>query len=221
MISHDLEVYTISGSPRGWRVLLGLMFKGIDHGTVHLSLAEREHKSGAYLQIHPRGTVPALATRDMVLTDSLAILSWLDKAYPDRPLLFGETAEEHGRIWSATRDATNYLRKSVADLLTPIFFGHMDLLKLEAAANVFRDEFGIIARGLGGNNYIVGDKPTAVDAVVYPELRLVQRAMETHGQVMDQIGLGHTLFGGTVIESWMNRIEANKGYSQTLPVHWK
>ncbi|WP_425607366.1 glutathione S-transferase family protein [Roseibium sediminicola] len=78
-------IYTISGSPRGWRVLLGMVIKGLDMKVEYLSLSKSEHKSDSYLLINPRGRVPSLVAGKTVITDSLAILSWLDRKYPERP----------------------------------------------------------------------------------------------------------------------------------------
>ena len=84
-----ITVYNISGAPRGWRVLVGLELKGLDYKVQHLSASDGEHKQPAFLNINPRGTVPALTTETITLCDSIAILAWLDREYPHN-LLFGE-----------------------------------------------------------------------------------------------------------------------------------
>ena len=44
-------------------------------------------RSGAYRALNPQGLVPALETPDGVLTQSSAILEWLEERYPEPPLL--------------------------------------------------------------------------------------------------------------------------------------
>ena len=41
------EIYTISGAPRPWRVLLGLTFKELDYEIHYLQVSRREHKEAA------------------------------------------------------------------------------------------------------------------------------------------------------------------------------
>lgn len=50
-------------------------------------LAKGEHRSGAYLKINPRGQVPALSVDGEVLTENVAILSFLAKRFPELRLL--------------------------------------------------------------------------------------------------------------------------------------
>jgi maleylacetoacetate isomerase len=45
------------------------------------------HRASAYLAVNPQGLLPALVTGTQVLTQSLAILEFLETAYPDPPLL--------------------------------------------------------------------------------------------------------------------------------------
>jgi glutathione S-transferase len=52
-----------------------------------VNLAQGEHKGGAYLKINPHGRVPALAVDGMVLTENVAILTYLAKRFPETQLL--------------------------------------------------------------------------------------------------------------------------------------
>jgi len=112
----SITVYSVSGAPRAWRVLLGLTFKGLPHDINVLQASKKEHKSAEYLKIHPRGTVPALEYNGLILQDSIAILAWLDRQFPESPL-FGETAGDAARIWQATLESCDYLRAATNDVL--------------------------------------------------------------------------------------------------------
>lgn len=216
-----MTVYTVSGSPRGWRALLGLTFKQLDFEIHHLNLSKREHKSEPYLKLNPRGTVPTLVADDCTITDSLGILAWLDHVHPERPL-FGRDAREMAAIWSATRDATTYLRTAHNRLFLPIFFqGASEATgELQAAAEALKSELNHLEAALENGAFIVGEHPTAVDAICYPEVRIIQRAVETSPDLLAALGFSEPMADYPGITAWKARVEAVDGFDKTLPPHW-
>src|SRR3954464_6332633 len=75
-------------SSASYRVRIALNLKGLS--TEHLShhLRKGEQCAPAYLAINPQGLVPTLESEGgAVLTQSLAIIEWLDETYPDPALL--------------------------------------------------------------------------------------------------------------------------------------
>lgn len=75
-------------SSASYRVRIALNLKGVD--TQHLShhLRKGEQCAPAYLAINPQGFVPTLENdAGAILTQSLAIIEWLDETYPQSPLL--------------------------------------------------------------------------------------------------------------------------------------
>ncbi len=117
----SLEIWTVSGAPSPWRATLGMAFKGLDYDVHLLSAAQKEHKSDAYLAINPRGTVPTVKNGDTTLSQSVAILAWLDREYPAKPL-FGETPLDAAMIWQRTMEIFDYLPDATSGVLSPIFF---------------------------------------------------------------------------------------------------
>src|SRR4051812_32329671 len=117
-----IEVYWFSGSPYAWRVLLALEFKGLGYESKLLRMSEREHQSSAYLKLNPRGKVPVLRDNDYTLYESLAIMAYLDRKYPEPPL-FGTTPEESGIVWRVISEYVSYLDAAVEDFTLPIYFG--------------------------------------------------------------------------------------------------
>ena len=75
-------------SAASWRVRIALGLKGVAVRPVFHHLRRGEQRDAAYLALNPQGLVPALELDDgTVLTQSLAIIEWLDDAYPEPKLL--------------------------------------------------------------------------------------------------------------------------------------
>ena len=74
-------------SSASYRVRIALNLKGL--GADHLShhLRKGEQRDPGYLAINPQGLVPTLQDRDAVITQSLAIIEWLEETHPTPPLL--------------------------------------------------------------------------------------------------------------------------------------
>ncbi len=216
-----LEFWTVSGAPSSWRVALGMAFKGLDYEVRMLSAAQKEHKSDAYLALNPRGTVPTVKNGDLTLGHSIAILAWLDSKHPASPL-FGETPHEAGEIWQRTMEIFDYLPDATSGVLFPIFFeGTAEATdELIDAADVLRSELAQLTGILSDQPYLSGARPGAADAVAFPHVRLVQRAMETKQQIMRDLGLADLAALSPEIVDWVVRVEALPNVAQTFPPHW-
>lgn len=84
-MSLTLHGYWRSGA--AWRVRLGLALKGLDHATVPHDLRTGAQADPAYRALNPQALVPALDIGAGVLTQSLAILEWLEEVHPHPALL--------------------------------------------------------------------------------------------------------------------------------------
>ena len=74
-------------SSAAFRVRIALNLKGIvvQHASRHLRKGEQ--RTPDFLKLNPQGLVPALEIDGNVLTQSLAIMEYLDERYPEPPLL--------------------------------------------------------------------------------------------------------------------------------------
>ena len=75
-------------SSAAYRVRIALNLKGLsaEHLTYHLRKGEQ--RAPNYLAINPQGLVPTLQDdRGAILTQSLAIIEWLEETHPQPPLL--------------------------------------------------------------------------------------------------------------------------------------
>ena len=74
-------------SSASYRVRIALNLKGLAAEHLPHHLRKGEQCAPAFLAINPQGLVPALEQADSVLTQSLAIIEWLDETHPEPPLL--------------------------------------------------------------------------------------------------------------------------------------
>ncbi len=74
-------------STAAWRVRIALNLKGLSPKLVSHHLRRGEQRAPDYLQINPHGLVPTLETAGGPLTQSLAIIEYLDETHPAPPLL--------------------------------------------------------------------------------------------------------------------------------------
>ncbi len=83
-----MQLHSYFRSTASWRVRIGLALKGLSFETIPHDLRADAHREPAYLALNPQGYLPALVLDDgIVLTQSLAILEWLEETWPEPPLL--------------------------------------------------------------------------------------------------------------------------------------
>jgi len=70
-----------------YRVRIGLALKGVAYDYAAVNLLAGQQREPAYRAVNPQGLTPALDIGGRVLTQSLAILEWLEETYPDPPIL--------------------------------------------------------------------------------------------------------------------------------------
>lgn len=222
-----LTVYAISGAPRPWRVLLALAFKGLNYEINYLEASKGEHKTPEFRLINPRATVPVLDADGLILRDSIGILAWLDRQFPDPPL-FGTTPEEAASIWQITMEFNDYLRDAVNNVLFPILVLRESLPdadtekreSFDASVKALREELSLLESLLDDNLYFGGQSPSAADAIIFPEIRLIQRAFDTRYDIMEAIGFGNPPELYPQVAAWKNRLAGLPGIDKTLPRHW-
>ncbi len=86
---NGLRLHGYWRSSASHRVRIALECKGLDYEyvPVHLVRSGGEQYSAAYRALNPQSRVPALESPDGVLTQSMAIMEWLEEVYPEPPLL--------------------------------------------------------------------------------------------------------------------------------------
>ena len=166
-------------STTAYRVRIALAVKGVAYEQVTHDLRTGAQREAEYQALNPQGLVPALETDDAVLTQSPAILEWIDEMYPDPPLL---PADANGRATVRAMAAT------IACDIHPV--NNLRIL------NALRAEFGAdeaavtrwIARWIGdgfaaletliarhGDGFAFGATPTIADCHLVPQVYSAER----------------------------------------------
>jgi len=217
-----IECYFISGSPFAWRALLGLSLKRLDYKAIELHGSKGDTQTPEYLAMNPRGKVPVLKDGDVTICESLAILAYLDRKYPDTPL-FGANAEEGSLIWQRTLEIEGYLTPAFVGLVRPVLFNQVDGNEetINEGIAKAKEELARYDGWLEGQSFLTGDSVSAADITLYPALAMVSRLAASLNN--DKLDLSFLPLAEryTALASWMTRIEALEGFDETYPPHWR
>lgn len=217
------ELFWISGSPYGWRVQLALEYKGVPYTSRRLDSGKGENRTPAFLSLNPRGKVPVLRASDTVLYESMAIIAFLDRAYPEVPL-FGLTAQEHGRIWQRVFEFENYTRDLFdIGIVRPLLRGQArnDPDGMRAAAVQAIEGLAWMEQVLSATPYLAGDAITTADIVALPNIQMLRRVGARPEAVEMALGIDDLPTRLPALGDWLVRMEAMRGYDATYPPHWR
>ncbi len=171
-------LHTYFRSTASWRVRIALAFKGVAHEAAFQNLKTGEQHAADFLAVNPQGFLPALVLDDgQVLTQSLAIVQYLDEVYPEPPLM-PDAPLDRARI--------NAFAQSIACDIHPV--QNLQVLKNvqkiggeEARAHWARE---VIESGLAASaqlltstqsRFCFGDRPSLADIVLVPQLSNARR----------------------------------------------
>lgn len=83
-----LRLHNFFRNSAGHRVRIALALKGLDYEYVSVNIGPAsEQKSDAYLKLNPQGLVPTLEHDGRILTQSLAIIEYLEEMFPEPSIM--------------------------------------------------------------------------------------------------------------------------------------
>ncbi|WP_152435149.1 maleylacetoacetate isomerase [Erythrobacter sp. THAF29] len=82
-----MKLYGYYRSSTSYRLRIALELKGLDYENIPVNLLKTEQKDPAFTSRNPFGSVPMLEAGGRDRAQSMALLEWLDEAYPEKPLL--------------------------------------------------------------------------------------------------------------------------------------
>jgi len=222
MIS-DIEIFWGSGSPFSWRVLLMLEIKKIPYISRRLDFSKEEQKKPEFLKINPRGKLPALREGNFTLSESLAIMVYLDRKFPELPF-FGREAEEEALIWKVISDFSYFAFPATSRVILPIFTGQLvgNEDNVKTAAVEVNAELQRLDDGLKDQSWLAGtNNISAADIAVYPFIAALERAAGK--EIAKPLNLGFCELGRRYpnLKAWCQRICKQPGYDKAYPPHWR
>jgi len=166
-------------STASYRVRIALNLKEVPYLQATHDLRRSENREPAYLELAPQGLVPALETEDGVITQSLAILEWLEERFPAPALLPSDTF---------SRSLVRSMALTVAADIHPLNnLRVLNTLRIEAAFDE-RETNDWISRWIisgftalerfvarHGGRYAFGDAPTLADCLLVPQVYSARR----------------------------------------------
>ncbi len=178
-----LELHHFYLSAASYRVRIGLALKGLEYRSlpVSLTIGGGEQLQAGYRTLNPQGLLPTLADGEFILSQSLAILEYLEETHPQPPFLPREPARRARVrqlaqiIVSDIQSLTNlrvlaYLRTTLkaTDVQRSLWFRHWLLEGLDAL------ELWLTSEGQA-RRYCLGDEVSLADICLVPLLYSARR----------------------------------------------
>lgn len=175
-----ITLYSYYRSSAAYRVRIALNLKGVDYRLHTLNLLTGEEKAAPYTDINPQGLVPMLEHDGHHLSQSMAILEYLEERYPNPPLLPVGAAD---RAW--IRSLSNIIACDIHPLNNLRILKYLsqeldveDGQKLSWYRHWVEQGFEALETHLLGRSnqcYCFGDAPGLADVLLIPQVYNARR----------------------------------------------
>ena len=177
-----LKLYDYWRSSAAYRVRIGLNLKGVAYDSIPVNILPGvdEQFGPAYRAINPQMRVPALATEQGLITQSLSILVWLDQTYP-APRFMPADPWLGAQVRSfATTIATDIHPLNNTSVLTrlKLEFGASEEHIGEWYRHWIKLGFAALEHQVADHpdtKYVFGDEPTLADVMLVPQMANARR----------------------------------------------
>ncbi|HEU0044820.1 maleylacetoacetate isomerase [Sphingomonas sp.] len=171
-----LHGYWRSGT--SYRTRIALNLKGLAYEQVAVDLRAGDQRGERFRALNPQGMVPALETADGVLTQSPAILEWLEERYPDPPLLpRGANDRAVVRAMAATIACDIHPLNNLRVLKAVRALDSVEGADNRWAGRWIGDGFAALEVQIArhGRGFAFGDTPTFADCHLVPQVYSAER----------------------------------------------
>jgi maleylpyruvate isomerase len=165
-------------SSAAYRARIALNLKGLTAEHLPHHLRKGEQTAPAYLALNPQGLVPTLEKAGAVLTQSLAIIEWLDETHPSPPLLPKDPLRRAKvRAFALAIACDIHPVQNLKVLARLRQLGLAEEQVTEWAAWVNREGLSACEALVKGEKgpFCFGDKPTMADLCLVPQLANARR----------------------------------------------
>jgi glutathione S-transferase len=197
-----MKIYDSFGpNPRALRMFL--LEKGLDIPTVTVDILGAENRRAPYTDRNPGGQLPALELDDgRTIGETVAIFEYLEEKHP-RPPLIGTTAEERAetRMWQRRIELkiTEHLYNGFRFAEGVELFKPRIRVLPEAAEGLkatARDNLAWLDALLRGHDFIVGNRFTIADIILYNALDFGGSAGQPLDKSLANVGAWYARVGG-------------------------
>ena len=167
-----MKLYSYFRSSAAYRVRIAMNLKGIDYERVPVNLLTGEQKSDDYKQLNPEGLVPALETEQGFLTQSMAILEWLEELYPNPSILpedAWQRAQARSLAYAVSCDIHPINNLRVLKYLQNDL-KQSDEDKISWYKHWINTGFSALEQKLGDHKYCCSGQPSIADICLVPQV---------------------------------------------------
>lgn len=172
-----MKLYTYYHSSAAYRVRIALNLKGIAVDEAYIDLTKGEQRSAEYVAINPQKAVPSLVVGKDVLTQSLAIMEYLEETQPAKPILPKEPlarAQARAIAYALAGDIAPINNLKVRQRLKAQFHMDDDTLRDQWVQHWIMEGFAsletLLSQSRFTGNFCVGDFPTIADCCLVPQM---------------------------------------------------
>jgi maleylpyruvate isomerase len=171
-----LHLYSYYRSSAAYRVRIALALKGMSWEAIPVNLFKQEQRQATYLEKNPQGLVPALQTGSSLLTQSLAIIEYLEELQPEPALLPSDPlakAQIRALAYQVAMDIHPLNNVRVLNYLTSEL-GHSEAEKIQWLHHWMGLGFAALEDSLRqqgcDGRYCFADAPTLADLCLVPQV---------------------------------------------------
>ena len=171
-------LYDYFRSSAAYRVRIALNLKGVEHARREVHLVKGEQRSAEHVARNPQGFVPALDIGGgKVLTQSLAIIEWLDAIYPEPRLIPADPiarAEAMARALLIAADIHPVNNLRILKRLESQF-GADEAAKADWYRHWIAEGFAALEAMAGNGPFLGGAAPDVSDVLLVPQMYNARR----------------------------------------------
>jgi maleylpyruvate isomerase len=181
MAAAGFKLYNYWRSSASWRVRVALAVKGVEYEYVVVNLLSGAHRAEPYTEMNPMAQVPTLVTPEgHMLTQSIAIIEYLEERFPEAPKLLPGDAVNRANI----RNVVEVINSGIQPLQNLSVLQYIEANLGEAHKAPWAKHWiekglaaleSLVQRFSTDHRYCVGTELSAADCCLIPQLYASRR----------------------------------------------